>query len=87
MVPGATAPGKAPFIAMTVFARGLLHRLFTRVYLPGDAEVLAADPVLASLPDDRRRTLVASADADGFVFDIRLQGERETVFLTYEGGT
>ena len=87
VVPGATAPGKAPFIAMTVFARGLLHRLFTRVYLPGDAEVLAADPVLASLPDDRRRTLVASADADGFVFDIRLQGERETVFLTYEGGT
>ena len=53
VVPGATEPGKAPFIAMTVLARGLLNRLFTRVYLPGDDAALGTDPLLASLPADR----------------------------------
>lgn len=72
-------PG-APFIAMTVFARGLLNRLFTRVYLPDAPE----DALLASLPSERRRTLVAAADGDRLVFDIRLQGTDETVFLRYE---
>ena len=85
VAPGPTEPGKAPFVAMTVFARGLLNRLLTRVYLPGDEAALAADPLLASLPEDRRRTLVATADGDGFVFDLRLQGEDETVFLSYPG--
>ena len=56
--------GQAPFFAMTVFARGLLDRLFTRVYLP-DHPLLAADPLLASLPEDRRRTLIAGRDHDG----------------------
>ena len=68
---------------MTVFARGLLDRLLTRAYLPGDAATLAADPLLASVEPERRDTLVADADAHGFVFDIRLQGEGETVFLTH----
>ena len=62
--------GSAPFFALTVFARGLLDRLFTRAYLPGAAP--AQWPTLAAQADDR-----------GFVFDIRLQGEDETVFLTY----
>jgi protocatechuate 3,4-dioxygenase, alpha subunit len=70
--------GPAPFFALTVFARGLLHRLFTRAYLPG-----ASDAFLASVPSDRRHTLVAEADDHGFVFDIRLQGEDETVFLAH----
>ena len=82
--PGPTEPGKAPFITLTVFARGLLNRLFTRIYLPEDTEALANDPLLSSLPEDRRRTLVAEREADGSLrFDIRLQGEDETVFLTY----
>ena len=51
------------FFAMTVFARGLLNRLFTRVYLPDDEAALAADPLLQSVPEDRRGTLVAAADA------------------------
>lgn len=68
-----------PFIAMTVFARGLLNRLFTRVYLPD-----AADALLASLPAERRRTLIAVADGRRLVFDVRLQGEDETVFLRHE---
>jgi len=67
-----------PFIAMTVFARGLLDRLFTRVYLTDD-------PFLATLPDDRGSTLLASAEEDGYVFDVHLQGDDETVFLDFTG--
>lgn len=81
VVPGATSPGAAPFIMMTIFARGLLNRLFTRVYVPGTA--LADDPLLASLPDDRRSTLIAIPDEGGLHFDVRLQGADETVFLSY----
>lgn len=85
--PGATEEGKAPFIMLTVFARGLLNRLFTRIYLPEDAAALAADPLLASLPEDRRSTLVATREANGdLLFDIRLQGDGETVFLAYPRG-
>lgn len=72
-------PGAA-FIAMTVFARGLMNRLFTRVYLPG-----ASDEFLLSLPPDRRETLVAEKDGNGLRFDVTLQGDRETVFITYPG--
>ena len=71
-------PG-APFYALTVFARGLLNRLFTRVYLPDAAD----DPFLATVDADRRSTLVATPDETGLVFDVHLQGDRETVFLTY----
>lgn len=82
--PGAV-DGGTPFIAMTVFARGLLNRLFTRVYLP-DHEANASDPLLASLPPDRAATLVATRDGDRSLrFDLRLQGNAETVFLTYPG--
>jgi len=82
--PGATEEGKAPFIMLAVFARGLLNRLFTRIYLPEDTEALAADPLLASLSEAERSTLIATREADGSLrFDIRLQGENETVFLSY----
>jgi protocatechuate 3,4-dioxygenase alpha subunit len=70
---------------MTVFARGLLNRLFTRVYLPDDQAALDTDTLLQSVPEDRRATLVATADADGYAFDIRLQGDGETVFLAFPG--
>jgi protocatechuate 3,4-dioxygenase alpha subunit len=71
-------PG-APFVAVTVFARGLLNRLFTRAYLPG-----ASDAFLDALPEERRSTLVAEREPNGDLrFDIVLQGERETVFLAY----
>lgn len=81
--PGATEPGRASFFAVTVFARGLLHRLFTRAYLPLDDRAAAADPLLSTLPEERRATLVTRADEHGFVFDIHLQGPDETVFLDY----
>lgn len=83
LVPGPTRPGAAPFFALTVFARGLLDRLFTRAYLPGDDATLGADRLLASVEPERRRTLLAEPDDRGFVFDIRLQGEGETVFLDF----
>jgi protocatechuate 3,4-dioxygenase alpha subunit len=74
LVPGESAP----FFAITVFARGLMHRLFTRAYLPG-----TSDALLDGLAPDRRATLVTTADDTGFVFDIRLQGEAETVFIHF----
>lgn len=83
LVPGPTAPGAAPFFAVTVLARGLLNRLFTRAYLPGDGSARATDPLLASLDPERRSTLVTTEDDHGFVFDIRLQGPGETVFLSH----
>ncbi|MCW2848277.1 MAG: protocatechuate 3,4-dioxygenase subunit alpha [Marmoricola sp.] len=85
VLPGATEPGAAPFFAMTVFARGLLNRLFTRAYPPLDEAALAQDALLQSLPEDRRRTLVATADEQGYRFDVRLQGDDETVFLQFPG--
>ncbi|CAO5179077.1 Protocatechuate 3,4-dioxygenase alpha chain [Frankia sp. AiPs1] len=85
LVPGPSEPGKAAFFAVTVFARGLLHRLFTRAYVPGDGAELAADPLLSSLPAERRQTLIAARGERGFVFDIHLQGARETVFLRFPG--
>jgi protocatechuate 3,4-dioxygenase alpha subunit len=86
--PGPTAPGAAPFISVVVFARGLLDRLFTRIYLPEDTAALAADPLLASLEPERRKTLMARREADGgLLWDCRLQGADETVFLDFEGAS
>lgn len=81
-----TRPDGAAFFALTVFARGLLDRLTTRAYLPEDEAALAADPLLAGLDPDRRRTLIAEADEAGYRFDVHLQGERETVFLIHRAG-
>lgn len=83
VLPGPTREGAAPFFAVTVFARGLLHRLLTRAYLPLDDVAAAADPFLSTVPQDRRRTLITRADEHGLVFDIRLQGSDETVFLSF----
>ena len=78
--PGA-AGGQAPHIAVSVFARGLLHRVVTRIYFPDEAEANAIDPVLAALDETARATLVAVQEADGYRFDVRLQGPDETVFF------
>ncbi|RAK24704.1 protocatechuate 3,4-dioxygenase alpha subunit [Actinoplanes lutulentus] len=81
--PGATEQGRAPFFAVTVFARGLLDRLFTRAYLPDDPDLLATDTLLESVAPDRRATLIARREPHGLVFDVSLQGPAETVFVTY----
>jgi protocatechuate 3,4-dioxygenase alpha subunit len=85
LLPGPTTEGAAPFVAMTVFARGLLNRLFTRIYLSVDEAALTADAFLQSVPEDRRGTLVANADDHGYRFDVHLQGDGETVFLRFPG--
>ncbi|MFF1688878.1 MULTISPECIES: protocatechuate 3,4-dioxygenase subunit alpha [unclassified Streptomyces] len=77
-------PGNAglPYVSACVFARGLLHHLFTRAYLAD-----GPDPLLDSLPAERRATLLALPQEDAhrtYRFDIRLQGEGETVFLEFQ---
>jgi protocatechuate 3,4-dioxygenase alpha subunit len=73
---------EAPHLNVSVFARGLLGRLVTRVYFPDEAEANAADPVLASIPDPQARArLVAMAEGDRLRFDVHLQGDQETPFL------
>ncbi|MGW3107025.1 protocatechuate 3,4-dioxygenase subunit alpha [Streptomyces sp. NPDC001100] len=75
----------APYLSACVFARGLLVHLFTRIYLPGDEAALAGDPLLSGLDPARRDTLIARDDGRGtYRFDIRLQGEGETVFLEFQ---
>jgi protocatechuate 3,4-dioxygenase alpha subunit len=72
---------QAPHIAVLVFARGLLHRVATRIYFADEPEANATDPVLGSLPDDRAATLLARPGAGGYDFDIHLQGDHETAFF------
>ena len=73
---------EAPHLDVSVFARGLLNRLVTRIYFPDEDDANAADPVLASIADPQAGArLVASPDGDGLRFDIRLQGAQETPFL------
>ena len=78
---------QAPHLSLTIFARGLLNHLFTRVYFADDA-LNAGDPVLQRVPAERRHTLIAIRDADqserAFRFDIVLQGNGETVFFDFK---
>jgi protocatechuate 3,4-dioxygenase alpha subunit len=79
--PGSGRHG-APHLDVTLFARGLLDHLVTRVYFPDEAAANAADPVLSMIPDpSARATLIARQDAGALRFDIHLQGEGETVFF------
>ncbi len=76
----------APHLNVIVGARGMARHAFTRIYFAGDAE-LESDPVLACVPRERRATLIAApvggsaASLPTYRFDVRLQGERETVFF------
>jgi protocatechuate 3,4-dioxygenase alpha subunit len=75
-------PVGVPYLSVCVFARGLLHHLFTRIYLP-DAQV-GDDLLFARLEAGQRKTLTAVAERPGVLrFDIRLQGPDETVFLEF----
>ncbi|HEY8703375.1 MAG TPA: protocatechuate 3,4-dioxygenase subunit alpha [Gaiellaceae bacterium] len=73
--------GAAPHVNVQVFGRGLMKQLFTRMYFPDESEANAADPVFSTIDDARRGTLTAVAEDGGVRFDIRLQGENETVFF------
>ena len=80
-VPDGEGGLQAPHLDVSVFARGLLDRVVTRIYFADEAEANAEDPVLRSLPEDWRGTLVAQPTDDGYRLDIRLQGVGETVFF------
>jgi protocatechuate 3,4-dioxygenase alpha subunit len=85
--PGAlpTSDGEveAPHLDVTVFARGLLRHLVTRLYFPDEPHANGADPVLRSLDAADRDALTAVPDGMGRLrFDIRLQGDGETPFFT-----
>jgi protocatechuate 3,4-dioxygenase, alpha subunit len=81
-VPAPESGLQAPHIEMSVFARGLLKRVVTRVYFPDETEANEADPALSSIEDPReRRTLVAVPEDGRLRFDIHLQGDRQTAFF------
>ncbi len=84
--PGATdalhGQMQAPHLIVTVFARGLLRHLVTRMYFPDEAAANASDPVLNAIADrEARATLIAHNLGETLRFDIHLQGDRETVFF------
>ena len=84
-VPGPDGRDQAPHLNLIVTARGMLHHLFTRLYFEDEEATNAADSVLLSVPAERRGTLVAESLADSdtptYCFDVRLQGDGETVFF------
>ncbi len=72
---------QAPHLAVAIFARGLLRHLATRLYFAGEP-LNESDPLLSSIGDERRGTLIARPEGPGvWHLDIRLQGAAETVFL------
>ena len=78
---GARRRQQAPHLVVTVFARGLLKHLVTRLYFPDEVDANAEDPVLLGLEPDERETLVARV-ADGELrFDVVLQGVDQTTFF------
>ena len=82
-LPAGSGDIEAPHLDVSIFARGLLNRLVTRIYFADEAAANAADPVLAALPDDAARaTLLARPVDGGYGLDIHLQGPRETVFFS-----
>lgn len=80
-VPAADGTLQAPHVLLSIFTRGLMNRLLTRLYFGDEAEANAEDPVLAALAAEERATLIAAPAGDGYTLDIRLQGEGETTFF------
>jgi len=75
---------QAPHILVAVFSRGMLRQSYTRIYF-ADEPANASDPILALVPAERRDTLIAKKTVQGghsvYTFDIRMQGDAETVFF------
>lgn len=82
--PGPSGETQAPHVDISIFARGLLQRLVTRLYFPDEAALNASDPVLSGLGDAALASRLVASREEGnrsLRFDIRLQGEQETVFF------
>lgn len=80
-VPDESGGLQAPHVDVSVFARGLLDRVVTRLYFADEPVANAHDPVLTALPEASRATLLAESTDDGYRLDVVLQGEGETVFF------
>jgi protocatechuate 3,4-dioxygenase alpha subunit len=80
-VPDGDGGLQAPHIDVSLFARGLLDRVVTRIYFADEADANTEDAVLRGLSEEQRRTLVAEPTGDGYRLDIHLRGDRETVFF------
>lgn len=80
-VPGPNGKLQAPHVVVCIFSRGMLRQVYTRMYFPDEASN-ATDQILALVPEDRRHTLIAKKEKDGvYRFDIKVQGDDETVFF------
>ncbi len=84
MVPGPDGKPQAPHVVFCIYSRGMLRQVYTRLYFSDEA-ANGADAILALVPADRRGTLIAHKETRGelpvYRFDIRVQGENETVFF------
>ena len=81
-LPAGDGRTEAPHIDVSVFARGMLDRSVTRIYFPDEPAANDNDPVLQTVPADRRHTLIAAPAGNGYLrFDIHMQGDNETVFF------
>ena len=83
-VPGPGGKPQAPHIMVCIYSRGMLRQIYTRLYFSDEA-ANGADPILALVPAERRGTLIAhkqpGAGQAVYGFDIRVQGDNETVFF------
>lgn len=73
--------GQAPYLSVIVFMRGQLIHSYTRLYFSDEVTLNELDGVLNSIPAERRNTLIASKNGSVYEFNIRMQGEGETVFF------
>jgi protocatechuate 3,4-dioxygenase alpha subunit len=85
--PGSSEAGKAPYISVIVFMRGLPNHAYTRVYFSDEAAANASDSTLNKVEENRRPTLIAqrheTATGIEYHFDIHMQGDQETVFFNF----
>jgi len=83
--PAATAEDAAPHVNVIVLMRGMLLHTFTRLYFEDEGAANERDAVLASVPAERRHTLIAKrekhAGSTVYRFDVHMQGDNETVFF------
>lgn len=86
-VPDPEGELQAPHISLIVQGRGMLNPVFTRIYFSDQEAANADDLVLRRVPEERRRTLIAEleegSDPTTYRFDIRMQGDDETVFFDF----
>ena len=82
-VPGPDGGLQAPHLVVSVFMRGMLKHLATRIYFADEAAANAQDPVLRLVPAARRGTLMPKKKGKALEWNVVLQGKNETVFFDY----